>query len=96
MDAGEQDERRARGRAALGERLRSLRQQAGWGLAEMADASGLSVGFVSDAERGRRLPTLDTLDPWCHALGLTVADALAGVWPYGAPDPAPRQRRSRD
>lgn len=78
----------------LGERLRALRSEAGWGLADVAVASGLSVGFVSDAERGRRLPTLDSLDPWCRALGVTVAEALDGVWPYGAAR-RPRKRAGK-
>ena len=76
------------GRLGLGVRLRELRQGAGLTLADAASAAGLSVGYLSDVERGRRLPTLDALDRLCLASGTLAVHALAGVFPFGSAVPS--------
>jgi transcriptional regulator with XRE-family HTH domain len=72
------------GRIALGARLRDLRHGAGLTLVELAEASAVSVGYLSDLERGRRLPAMEILYRICAAHGALMADVLDGVYPFGA------------
>ncbi len=70
------------GNAALGARLRELRQEKGLKLAALAHQSGVSLAYVSEVERGRKLPSLEVLDRLAGALGLSVLEVLDGVSPY--------------
>lgn len=45
----------------MGQRLRELRQSAGFSLREVAKAAKISAAFLSDVELGRRFPTNETL-----------------------------------
>jgi transcriptional regulator with XRE-family HTH domain len=45
----------------MGQRLRELRQRAGFSLREVAKAAEVSAPFLSDVELGRRFPTNETL-----------------------------------
>lgn len=45
----------------MGQRLRELRERAGFSLREVAKAAGISAPFLSDVELGRRFPTNETL-----------------------------------
>ena len=47
--------------APLGQRLRDRRQQLGLTLKEVAAGAGLSVGFISQVERGLNAPSLSSL-----------------------------------
>ena len=47
--------------AAVGPRLRALRQQRGATLAQLAEATGISLSILSRLESGQRRPTLDLL-----------------------------------
>lgn len=90
MNVTESDERDRRDEAGvigLGLRLRELRAGAGRTLARAAEDAGVSLSYLSDIERGRRLPALDVLDRICRAYGVLVSDALAGVYPYGTAEP---------
>ncbi len=74
----------------LGLQLRAARTGRGLTIAELAAASGLSKGFVSQVENDRTSPSLDTLERLATALGLTVVDLLRGataapVGPYVVP-----------
>jgi transcriptional regulator with XRE-family HTH domain len=71
-----------RGNAALGVRIRSIRQSQGHTLADIATASGVSLPYVSEVERGAKLPTLEVLTRLADALELTVVELLSGVHPY--------------
>ena len=53
---------------SLGSTLRSLRQQHGLTLQEMAEKTGLSAGFLSKIERGASQPTINNLQ---KILGVT-------------------------
>ena len=77
-------DRLAVGRLTLGAALRTRRITAGITLAEHAEASGLSVSFLSDVERGRRLPSLVALDACAVALGTTARALLEGAYPWDA------------
>ena len=67
----------------LCERLRELRQERHLRLKDVADQAGISVPYLSDLERGRTNPSLDTLQTLAKAYGLTVHDVLQGVEFYG-------------
>lgn len=53
--------------SAVGPRLRSLRQDRGATLAELAQATGISVSTLSRLESGQRRPTLELLLPLARA-----------------------------
>lgn len=55
----------------LGEYLRVMRGNKS--LAEIAEKSGISVSYLSDLERGRTLPSIDTLEKLARAYGMTLA-----------------------
>jgi len=63
----------------LGERIRELRHQKGETLLELGDGTGLSVSYLSDLERGRTSPSMQTLQALADHFELTVTDLLAGV-----------------
>lgn len=67
----------------LAERLRELRGQQSWRLKDLADKSGLSVPYLSDLERGRTNPSLDTLQTLASSYDVSVNDLLAPVDFYG-------------
>jgi transcriptional regulator with XRE-family HTH domain len=73
----------------LGTRLRERRQELGLTLQEVADRAGLSVGFISQIERGITTPSLTSLIGVSRVLAMHVSDFLAQ--PSGA---APLTRRA--
>ena len=52
--------------------LRTMRKSRGWTLRELAQRTGLSVSFLSDIERQRTDPSLQTLEKLGIAYGGTV------------------------
>ena len=70
--------------AAVGPRLRSLRQQNETTLAELSAATGISVSTLSRLESGQRRATLELLLPLARAHGVPV-DELVGAPPTGDP-----------
>lgn len=67
----------------LHERLRELRNERGLRLKDIAENAGISVPYLSDLERGRTNPSLETLQTLAGAYGITVHDLLEGVEFYG-------------
>lgn len=63
----------------LHERMKELRTERDLTLKELAERSELSVSYLSDIERGRTIPTLNTLESIANALDVTVIDLLSGV-----------------
>lgn len=63
-------------REALGAALRSFRADKGVTLRELAEASRVSPGYLSELERGRKEVSSELLASVCHALGASVADVL--------------------
>ena len=80
----DQRERSEAGRVLLGAALRRLRVEAGLNLSEAAEAAGISLSYLSEVERGRKLISLDALDSCAVALGTSVVDILSGVYPFGS------------
>lgn len=63
----------------LQDRLKELRTNKDLTLKGVAERSGLSVSYLSDIERGRTTPTLNTLEALADALDMSVIDLLTGV-----------------
>lgn len=57
----------------LGKRIRSMRFRRGLTVQQLAEASGLSKGFISQVENDRTSPSLATLRDLARALDTTVA-----------------------
>src|SRR5215469_6491057 len=58
---------------AVGQRLRLLRQKRGRSLQELATATELSIGLISQIERGLSSPSVKNLVALGEALGVGVA-----------------------
>ena len=56
----------------LGERIRWIRSQKRMTLKQLAKASGLTISFLSQAERGAVSPSIDSLQKIARAFGLSV------------------------
>jgi transcriptional regulator with XRE-family HTH domain len=63
----------------LGAKLRVLRKNRRYTLANVSDKTGLSVSFLSDVERGRTRPSLDTLEKLADFYQTTVNELLHEV-----------------
>lgn len=65
----------------IGHRLRLRRKVRGMSLKQVSVASGLSIGLVSQIERGLTTPSLRSLNQICAALGMPIR------WLFEAPEP---------
>lgn len=65
------------GRAAIGARLRRLRQDRAWTLADVAARTGLAVSTLSKVERGRMSLAYDKFGTLAATLGLNIAELFA-------------------
>lgn len=74
---------------AVGEEIRRLRKQRDITLSQVAARSGVSLGALSQLERGLGNPGLELLARVAHALGVSVASLLAS-----GPEPSPVVRRN--
>ncbi len=61
-------------RTRFGHRLTQIRKQHGFTQEKLAEASNVSVDFISLIERGQRAPSFDTLERLADAFNLTIAD----------------------
>jgi transcriptional regulator with XRE-family HTH domain len=57
----------------IGGELRGLREARGLTLTDLADASGLSIGYFSVLERDRATPSIKALHAVTRALGVTIS-----------------------
>ena len=64
------------GEAELGARLRALRQERGLSIAQVAESTGLTKGFLSQLERNLTSVSLSALARICSALGVRFGDVL--------------------
>ena len=64
------------GHGQLATRLRERRRELGMTLKSVADAAGLSVGFISQIERGITVPSLSSLVSVSRVLDVNVGDFL--------------------
>jgi predicted transcriptional regulator len=82
-------------RRLLGTALRSARSRQGRTLREVSAAAGVSLGYLSEIERGRKEASSELLAAISAALGVRLADLLvevgrelARVEPVPVPPPA--------
>lgn len=57
----------------LAEYLKAMRDSREMKLREVAEKTGLSVSYLSDLERGRTLPSIETLEKLAGCYGMTLA-----------------------
>jgi transcriptional regulator with XRE-family HTH domain len=75
------------------ERLRYIREQAGYSQQDLADKAGVSQHTISEIELGRRKPQGRTLRKLAQALGIEVADLLGSrEYPLGEAPPSAEQQ----
>jgi transcriptional regulator with XRE-family HTH domain len=77
-------------RPDVGGEVRRWRQTRGLTLAQVGDGSGLNVGYLSQIENGKAVPSLDALVAIAAALEVPVA------WLFLDSAPAPRVVRAAD
>ena len=63
----------------LGERIRSLRKEAGLSQEELADAAGLHRTYIGAIERGERNISLINIIQLARSLRVKPADLLEGI-----------------
>jgi transcriptional regulator with XRE-family HTH domain len=66
-------------RTMIGDALRRARLEQGRTLADVARAAKVSMPYLSELERGRKEGSSEILAAICAALGVELADLLAGV-----------------
>ncbi len=57
----------------VGARVRSLRRERGLTIEQLASATGLTKGFISQLERDRTAPSLSSIARICDALGVRLS-----------------------
>lgn len=67
-----------------GDRIRRLRQERGWSLQDLSERCHLSRGFLHDIEKGRKDPSVESLERIAQALNVSTAYLLGET-----DDPAP-------
>ena len=65
----------------VGQRVRQLRNEAGWTQAALAERAGLSVIAIGSVERAVRYPRSETLELIAGALNVTPDELLLGRAP---------------
>ena len=66
-------------RRLLGAALRAARQRQGRTLRDVSEVAGVSLGYLSEVERGRKEASSELLVAICGALGVRLADILVEV-----------------
>ena len=66
-------------RVILGSVLRSRRQEAGRTLREVSRAAQVSLGYLSEIERGQKEASSELIGSVCRALGLTQSQIFGDV-----------------
>lgn len=60
----------------IGEKIKNLRKAKGYSIQYMSSSLNLSVGFISNLERDKTSPTIDTLEMICNFLEVDILDIL--------------------
>lgn len=69
-----QDDQRA---SRIGRRIRDARARRGWTLAVLESKTGIKVPNLSRVEKGKHMPSLETLEKIAGAFGLPVSELIA-------------------
>lgn len=60
----------------IGDRFKELRKEKNLTLKELAEKTGLSIGYLSNLERNISSPTLEYMHRICEILGVSIIDLL--------------------
>ena len=66
-------------RTHLGSTLRSVRMAQGRTLRDVAKSARVSLGYLSEVERGQKEASSELLNSICTALDLSLSNVLTGV-----------------
>jgi DNA-binding XRE family transcriptional regulator len=66
-------------REVLGRSLRAVREEQRGRLVDVAERAGISPQYLSEIERGRKEPSSEMIAAVAGALGMDLADLLAGI-----------------
>ena len=66
-------------RQEIGEVLRSVRQRQGRTLREVSSSASVSLGYLSEVERGEKEASSELLGSICGALGMPLSEVLREV-----------------
>lgn len=66
-------------REVIGDVLRSARTSQGRTLREVSDSARVSLGYLSEVERGRKEPSSELLNAICDALEVPLSTVLTGA-----------------
>jgi transcriptional regulator with XRE-family HTH domain len=80
---------------AVGERIRQLRRTRAMSLEAVAARTDLSIGFLSQIERGLSSPSLRVLATLADVLGVGIAGLFGSKENAGAPDKVVTRERQR-
>jgi transcriptional regulator with XRE-family HTH domain len=80
---------------AVGQRLRNLRRSRGLSLEAMASSTGLSIGFISQVERGLSSPSLRVLALLADTLQIGIGGLFEPAQDEPDPDPIVVFRKDR-
>lgn len=75
-------------REALGDSLRRVRTHQGRTLREVSTAARVSLGYLSEVERGQKEASSELLAAICEALDVEIADLLLDIGSAMRPEPA--------
>ena len=66
-------------REVVGDVLRRARTSQGRTLREVSDSARVSLGYLSEVERGRKEPSSELLNAICDALEVPLSEVLIGA-----------------
>jgi transcriptional regulator with XRE-family HTH domain len=66
-------------REVIGDVLRRVRTSQGRTLREVSDSARVSLGYLSEVERGRKEPSSELLNAICDALEVPLSKVLIGA-----------------
>lgn len=82
-------------RQVIGDELRRRRQDQGRTLRDVSGAAAVSLGYLSEVERGQKEASSELLAAICEALEVSLSDVLASVSTHVAEaESAPRELSS--
>ena len=79
-------------REAVGQTLRAARTAQGRTLRDVARDARVSLGYLSEVERGQKEASSELLNAICTALGLSLSGVFSHCLLYTSPSPRDRQK----
>jgi len=79
----------------IGERLRAIREHKSITQGDVERSTGLLRAYLSRVENGHTIPSIETLDKWTRALGVTMSELFSengkAAKPLDLPEPKPEK-----